>query len=101
MTDDTHEKLFDLVRALQKDLSQLEALLKSHLDTSDIRVQNWEKEFESFNQSVDSCKAKIEDIMNFKKAMLQNKQFIVSIFSMIGYIMSILVGLGTIYLVFK
>jgi hypothetical protein len=101
MTDDTHEKLFDLVRDLQKDLSQLEALLKSHLDTSDIRVQNWEKEFESFNQSIECCKAKIEDIMNFKKAMLQNKDFIVSIFSMIGYIMSILVGLGTIYLVFK
>ncbi len=101
MTDDTHEKLFDLVRALQKDLSQLEALLKSHLDTSDIRVQNWEKEFEGFHQRVDGCKVKIDEIMDFKKSMLQKRAVIVSIFSMIGYIMSILVGLGTIYLVFK
>ena len=101
MKDEIHEKLFDLLRDLQKDVSQLEALIKSHLDGSDIRVKNWEKDFEGFQQTVDSCKTKIQELIDFKKSMLQEKGFIILLFKAFGGIVGALVGLAGIYKVFK
>jgi hypothetical protein len=92
LKDEIHEKLFDLLRDLQKDVSQLEALIKSHLDGSDIRVKNWEKDFEGFQQTVDSCKTKIQELIDFKKSMLQEKGFIILLFKAFGGIVGALVG---------
>jgi len=101
VTEETHKELFNLVRGLQKELSQIEALIKSHLDGSDIRVKNWEKDFESFQESMDTCKSKIDEIMDFKKAMLQNRAVAVSILSGIGWIIATVGGAFGIYMSFK
>jgi chromosome segregation ATPase len=93
--------ILELLRDLQKDVSQLEAIMKSHLDGSDIRVKNWEKDFEGFQQTVDSCKTKIQELIDFKKSMLQEKGFIILLFKAFGGIVATLVGLAGIYKVFK
>jgi hypothetical protein len=99
--EDAHKELFDLVRGQAKDFSELYAVIKSHVESSTIRVEGWEKKFIEIDKKMECYEKKIKEILDFKESVLQKRAVVVSIFSMIGYIMSILVGLGTIYLVFK
>jgi len=98
MTEEIHNKIFDLLRDLQKEVSQIEATVKSHLEGSDIRVKGWEKDFCDLKIKIERFTDKIDDLMDFKKESLHNRKFIVKLQQSIGWLIASLAGLTGIYI---
>lgn len=93
MTEDIHTKLFDLLRDMQKDLSQVEMTLTAHLESSDVRIEAWEKLFIDIKKTLDSHDDKIKELLLFKQKCLSEKNAISNIRGIVQWVAG-LAGVG-------
>ena len=93
MTEETHEKIFDLLRGLQKEVSSIEMVVKSHVDSSDVRIQGWEGIFSELRSRLQNLETSVKVLSDYKKTC-ENKTIVIKqIRALIAWIAGIL-GVG-------
>jgi len=97
MPDKAQDKLFDLLRDIQKDLSQVEMTLTAHLEASDVRIEGWEEKFKEIKTSIDEHKDKLRELLFFKEKCLSEENAISKIKNTVAWLAGIVGVAAAIY----
>lgn len=91
------DEIFSLLREYQKQASMYEALLKAHLESSEVRVKYWDSKLTDLEKQLEQQKELINSLLAFQTKTEQSKQTIVNLRNWIAWAIATIAGLYALF----